>query len=543
MGMRLPSPQGEQPTTRRPTRRTPRRRAVAFRLTAILLGLLPFVLIEMAFRLAGWGDPDYRDDPFAGFFHARALFVPSGDGEHYETSPARYRFFQPDSFLAKKPDKEFRIFCLGGSTVQGRPFSIETSFTRWLEIGLRSADPRKQWKVVNCGGISYASYRLMPILQEVLRRQADLIVVYSGHNEFLEDRSYRELTGSSASTRAGSSDPEAPRYGEVSGLALQPRPVVITGSYLLADHCRIYGVLAQAYHRFQDSLDRPHRGNSILFSAEVEAMLDYRRGLAAYHRDDAWRRDVVDHYAYNLRRMVQLTRDAGVPLLLINPVSNLRHCRPFKSEHSAGLTPQAIDKVRTLCVAARNCYASNKYQAIDLYRQAIDMDGRYAQIYYQMAKCYDAIGDFMAAKRAYQRAQEEDVCPLRMLAVQHRRLLRVAERTGTPVVDIQRLFEGMSRGGIPGRDWLIDHVHPTVLGHQRIANAVIDRLISMGIVTPMADWRAGRDMAYQRHLASLDRSYFELGRKRLERLRRWAQGRATRRRTRSRGVAGYHWGS
>ena len=94
---------------------------------------------------------------------------------------------------ANKSRDEFRIFCLGGSTVQGRPYANETSFTTWLELSLQAADPRRQWQVVNCGGVSYASYRLLPIMKETLQYEPDLYIIYTGQNEFLEERTYGEI--------------------------------------------------------------------------------------------------------------------------------------------------------------------------------------------------------------------------------------------------------------------------------------------------------------------------------------------------------------
>ena len=57
----------------------------------------------------------------------------------YEIPATRQKFFQPESFAAQKADDEFRIFVFGGSTVQGRPYAIETSFTTWLELALAAA--------------------------------------------------------------------------------------------------------------------------------------------------------------------------------------------------------------------------------------------------------------------------------------------------------------------------------------------------------------------------------------------------------------------
>ena len=170
-----------------------RLRYFGFRVSAVLLGLLLLPVVELVLGLLGWGDPQQAYDPFVGFRSTRPLFVRNDEKSCYETAANRLKFFRPESFSASKSPTEFRVFCLGGSTVQGRPFKIETSFTTWLEISLQAADPSRQWQVVNCGGISYASYRLVPILREVLDYQPDLVVLYTGHNEFLEDRTYDHI--------------------------------------------------------------------------------------------------------------------------------------------------------------------------------------------------------------------------------------------------------------------------------------------------------------------------------------------------------------
>ena len=35
------------------------------------------------------------------------------------------------------------------------------------------------------GGVSYASYRVAALMEELVRYEPDLFVIYSGHNEFL----------------------------------------------------------------------------------------------------------------------------------------------------------------------------------------------------------------------------------------------------------------------------------------------------------------------------------------------------------------------
>jgi hypothetical protein len=165
------------------------------RLLAVCLGLSFFVAIEGLLWLVDAGHPDLTDDPFVGFSDQQPLFVKSADSREMTISPARLRYFAPDSFPLKKSPGTTRIFCLGGSTVQGRPFSKQTSFTTWLQLALKSGstDQKTKWEVVNCGGVSYASYRLVPILEECLNYEPDLFIICCGHNEFLEDRTYGSI--------------------------------------------------------------------------------------------------------------------------------------------------------------------------------------------------------------------------------------------------------------------------------------------------------------------------------------------------------------
>ena len=227
-------------------------RAVLFRCAAVLLGLTPLVLLELLFYALGWGRPDVRDDPLVSFHGIRPLFVLNDAGTHYEIPPGRQAFFRPQSFTARKSDQGYRIFCLGGSTVQGRPYATETSFTSWLRIGLQAAEPQRTWEVVNCGGVSYASYRLVPILQEVLNYEPDLIIVCTGHNEFLEDRTYGHIRDRSTTL-----------------VALQAQFAQL----------RSYQVLRQQYLRLQggDAAFQAHARPEL--SEEVDAILDYQGGL------------------------------------------------------------------------------------------------------------------------------------------------------------------------------------------------------------------------------------------------------------------------
>ncbi len=58
---------------------------------------------------------------------------------------------------------------------------------------LPAADRNKNWEVINAGGISYASYRVAHLMEELVNYQPDLFIIYTGHNEFLEERTYSQI--------------------------------------------------------------------------------------------------------------------------------------------------------------------------------------------------------------------------------------------------------------------------------------------------------------------------------------------------------------
>jgi hypothetical protein len=104
-------------------------------------------------------------------------------------------------------------------------------------------------------------------------------------------------------------------------------------------------------------------------------------------------------------------------------------------------------------------------------------------------------------------------------------IVSVGHRKGTSVIDVQGLFEDRSPGKIPGNELLIDHVHPTIQGHQLIADAILREMVRQSIIKPTSDWETKRNLAYQDHLKGLDEVYFDKRKDRLDALRRWTKGR------------------
>ena len=471
---------------------------VVSHLTAAAIVFSPFVLIEIVLRLCVSPPPLSVVDPYVSFSGVRPLFVLDSTKTRFETDEERLAFFRTQSFAATKGPNTFRVFCLGGSTVQGRPYSVETSFTSWLELNLRAAQPDVDYEVVNCGGVSYASYRLVPIMRELLEYQPDLFILYTGHNEFLEDRTYRRLKET-------------------------PRTLIRLHQAML--WLRSYDVA----HRFLSghqtrSTDEELSTNTVL-PAEVQAKLDFRDGFESYHRDDIWHKGTNEHFRRNLETLVQMSQRAGIPIILMNPVANLKDSPPFKSEFRAGLSEREEDRVIELWEQADKLDWADPYSKARLLEQATAIDERHAGLLYMIGTCYELMGRYTEAREWYLRAKEEDVCPLRILDSMHDAILDVAARHRVQLVDVKALIEGRTEGGIPGDEWLLDHVHPSIEGHQLIADLLYNAMEEMELVHTPDGWQATRDGLWQRHLSGLNEAYYAHGADRLERVRQWSRGR------------------
>jgi tetratricopeptide (TPR) repeat protein len=477
-----------------PPTRVALRRRWTFRLGAVVVGLLPFLVLELGLRAFDIGRPTEYLDPYVGFSNLQPQFQLDEESGKYVTTRSRQIFFNRQEFPAKKPKNGFRGFVLGGSTVRGRPYESESAFAKWVEVELAAGDANTQYRMVNCGGLSYASYRLTPMVKEVLRYEPDVIVIATGQNEFLEDRTYHTVKERSA----------VRRWIEERLYSL--RTVTVVRRWV-------------DEFRDADEAARPELPD------RLKARLDELSGYASYHRDDEWRRGVIAHYRFSLRTMIGLCRDAGVPVVLVRFDANLRDCPPFKSEHKAGLSGTGELEWLRLFDEATQAENSNLDRALERYRAAEKIDGEYALLSYRIARVLDRLKRYDEARGYYIRAKEQDICPLRILEEMADDVKAIADETGTPLVDAREMFRSQSPQGIPGNNVFMDHVHPTIGGHQQIAHGIVEALRKRGRLPksfrPCSD--AERRAAYRRHFQRLGVAYLRAGKRRVGWVLNWAR--------------------
>ena len=475
---------------------SPLRKRRIFRISAILLILLPFVLLECALRVFIPDSFEPNIDPLIGFSSNQSLFELNSTNRTFQIRQERLRSFAQNTFPQKKDKSTFRIFCLGGSTVQGRPYSVETSFTSWLKIALQTSYPDRNFEVVNCGGVSYASYRLIPVLQECLNQyEPDLILICTGNNEFLEDRSYH-LTKKLAPT-----------------LDVVLR---IAGKSKL-----IKSVIAAANQQSQ------RISTHSILTPKVNAMLDYERGLERYHRNETWQSSVEEHFRLNIHRMLKICNDRDTPVMLISPCFNLRDSPPFKSENIQSLSEEALLSWKSYLVSASDSMKEDLDKGITQLQKALSIDKEYAATWHALGEAYLQKGRFQEAQQCFQKALELDVCPLRINTTLRTTLKQAANQWSVPFYDLQDLAIEHSSFGIAGNEFFIDHVHPTIRGHQLIGIELAHRIQSHWFGSNSGQKSGDQiEQSFEAHLNSIPRVYYLIGMERLKGLKAWTQGRA-----------------
>ncbi len=499
----------------------PQHRRWWFRWAAILLGLSPFLILEAALRSMGLPHMPAASAPLVELQHFHPLFELDATGCRMQIAAERLTLFSPASFALNKPVGSLRVFALGGSTTQGEPYGPQTAFPMYLQFNLQAAIdssvasqqetspsrsntrslPNAQWRsaeVVNCGGLSYASYRVLHILREVLQYQPDLIVIYTGHNEYLE---YRENANAAENW----------------------------GGSIVRWLSRLHTVQLARNLAGQTSAPNAKPTSPTELAAEVDALLDYRGGLESYQRDAPWLDTIPKQFRDNLEQIIVACQSAGVPLLLMRPVSNLRDCPPFKFELDANL-PQAQQQLfEQHWQAARSAQSTQQSSAkvIAHLTAALAIDPKHAGVLYWMGQQQWSQADYPAAHSHLIQARDADVCPLRAPTYIANTVTALAANYQIPLLDAEQLFSDRSEQGVVGQLWLLDHVHPHVSGHQLLGKELAKLCIAQQIVAPPRDdWEERSQALISQHMNSLGEVYFHRGQQRLEGLIRWTQGRA-----------------
>lgn len=418
---------------------------------ALVITAACFGALEGGLALCGFQPLVQDRDPYVGFASNLPLFVEDevAGQTQLRTASNKLSYFNQQRFSKQKGPGTVRVFCLGGSTTFGRPFDDRTSYVNWLRNLLPHADDEKHWEVINAGGVSYASYRLASLMEEMARYSPDLFVIHTGHNEFLEERTYGDLKGGP------------------SAMQRSIAPLTRTRTFTLVDRW-----MGGASHEPIEAFVLP---------AEVDPILDHSVGPDDYHRDPKLASQVLQHLEFNLHRMIDIAESVGARVILVTPAANLKDFSPFKSEHFRVLSEAESAEWNQLYAAAdRDRRVGELEEALAKLKAAAQIDDGRADLHHRIGLFLFEQGKTAEARRHFQRAIDLDVCPLRASGSIQQLVERTAIARQVPLVDFQSVVDNACREthghDCPGREYFVDHVHPTVAGHRLLALTLIQAM-------------------------------------------------------------------
>ena len=431
---------------------TPRRRRW-FTVVMFLLPLLALALAETLLRLVGYGDRYplvFQEERF-------------GREKYVVNSLVTRRYFSlSDDLIPEAADEAFdfekrpgalRVFCLGGSTTAGFPFEVNATFPFQLQYRLREALQNNYVEVVNLGISAINSYTVLDLMPEILALAPDVLIIYMGHNEF-----YGALGSASTQRLIGGSRGFIRFY-----LTLRKFRLVQL----------LESLIAQISSAGSTAPDAPNR--SLMQTLAGENTISYDSDLY---------RTTVENFRENLSEILLMARKQGIAVLTSTLVSNLRDFRPFVSSFSAADT-LTRNRCEALLLKGRSLQQQGAYgPALEVFAQIAQLDSTAADLSYFRARSLAALGDTLAARRAYERARDLDKLRFRAGSDFNRVIREVSQAADMPLVDLEAVFRAASPQGIPGSNLFVEHLHPNFPGYQLMAEAFFEALKTLQVINP-----------------------------------------------------------
>jgi tetratricopeptide (TPR) repeat protein len=365
-----------------------------FYLILFLIPILFFVLIEISLRVINYGR---NNDQWIKITETKQLLNPDVEGRYFFNTKDLPQS-NNDAFDIVKRENAFRIFVMGGSSAQGFPFSPNGTFSRYIRDRLELIYPDKYIEVINLGITATNSYTIRDLLPEVLEQKPDIILIYAGHNE------YYGAFGFGSTENIGNSR-ELVNF------------LFWLNNFKSVELIR-NGITAVLTLFSSDAEQETHRGGTLMARIVKEQLIPFNSESFNVG---------IEQFEGNFEDILQMTKEAGVPILIGSLVSNLKDQKPFIS----------VGK------------DSNDY-ADSVYSKALN----------QLT-----LGNTTLADSLFRQAKDLDALRFRAPEKINEIIKKLAEKFNCGYINVDSIFNSNSPDGIVGNNLIVDHLHPSLSGY------------------------------------------------------------------------------
>lgn len=304
-----------------------------FYLVMILLPIIIIVLLEICLRIFNYGKTYDQ-------------WIPAANGRLTLNPEIAFRYFyntgrvpsaNHNYFDKIKQDYSYRVFVMGESSAAGFPYSPNGAFSRYIRKRLELLYPDKKIEVVNIAMSAINSYALRDMLPGVLEKQPDLIIIYTGHNEY-----YGALGVGSVETLGDT------RF--------------IVNSVIWLNQFKTFELLRNVIRSVSSMFSEPVKSDGTLM-----ARMSQRQQIP-FESDKYFAG--LNQFEGNLRDILNMAKSEKVPVILGKLVSNLKDQKPFESISDKRFPPA----VEIFNKAQDELGSGNLRNADSLFKFAKDLD-------------------------------------------------------------------------------------------------------------------------------------------------------------------------
>jgi tetratricopeptide (TPR) repeat protein len=312
-----------------------------FYLVLIIIPIVFIILLEIILRAVNNGT-EYKQFVSISDYYPNKQYLNPDLPKKYFYNITNIPSVIPDGFDIEKQPNTFRIFVLGESSAAGWPYVPNASFPRQLKRKLELYYPENTIEVINCGVSAINTYTIRDLVPGIIKEKPDLILIYTGHNEY-----YGALGVASS-------------VGFINSRFL-------VNTYLWLSDFRtvqlIQNIISWSYGLFSKiSEDGTDGGNETLMSRMIgESLITLNSGLF---------NSGIGQFEGNMNDILNWFNEAGIPVIIGNLTCNTKDLKPFVSVKTEELP--AADEIYNN--ALEELKIGNKEKAKELFLYAKELD-------------------------------------------------------------------------------------------------------------------------------------------------------------------------
>lgn len=268
----------------------------------ILIPIIFFLLLEFFLQIFGYG-ADYSVFTKAYSAYPDYLFLNPNITHKYFTNVSAPPTTIADPFREKKSANAYRVFVLGESSVAGWPYVPNASFPRILKRKLQLYYPESEIEVINLGISAINSYTLKDFTPAILQQKPDLVIIYTGHNE------YYGALGVASSQNLGNSS-------------------ILIDSYITLKKFKTFQLIMNSLNSLSIAFSSNHSEQNL---SQNETLMERMVGNNLIPYRSELFQEGIHQFENNISQILSKLTDRNCPVIIGSLVSNLADLPPFES--------------------------------------------------------------------------------------------------------------------------------------------------------------------------------------------------------------------